>query len=98
MFKVKRWPKKILSWCEIYERALKGQPKWKLRYGDRERALPYRAVGGPYDGKLLALTDGTTAVIRVTRGKYGAEWRGRYLVSIVTRAGIGDGETVWKPC
>ena len=54
----------------------RGMPKWR-RAVRRPRAYPYVAEGGPFHGRELMLTDGTSAVIRV-----GGQ-RGRYLCGLV---------------
>lgn len=96
--KMKKWPKRIATWVQLWQRALRGQPPHKISYGPRPKSMVYEAVGGPYDGKLLKLVDGTTAHIRVPRDKYGAEWRGRYHCGVVaSRRGGDTGTTVWKP-
>lgn len=69
---------------QLYERALRGQPAHKVSYGKRPVACAFLAEGGPYNGRVLALVDGNTAIISIQRGKYGAKVRGRYRVGIVT--------------
>lgn len=79
----------------------RGMPRWR-RSLRRARPGAYVAEGGPYHGCTLALTDGTSAVIRV-----GGQ-RGRYLCGIVAprfagsqfrwgRSSANYGTTVWKP-
>lgn len=69
----------------------RGIPRWRHRL---RRSSPrcYVAEGGPFDGRELMLTDGSTAVLRI-----GGQ-RGRYLCGLV--AGKWDnyrGTTVWRP-
>lgn len=69
---------------QLYERALRGLPPHKLKIGKRPVACAFLAEGGPYNGRVLALVDGNTAIFSVSRGKYGAKTRGRYRVGLVT--------------
>lgn len=66
----------------------RGMPKWR-RTVRRPRAYRYIAEGGPFDGRELMLTDGTSAVIRV------GNQRGRYYCGLVSMRDAGT--TVWKP-
>ena len=67
----------------------RGMPKWR-RALRRSRTYIYIAEGGPFHGRELMLTDGTSAVIRV-----GGQ-RGRYRCGIV-HACRSPGTTVWRP-
>lgn len=99
MKKLKKWPKRIQSWVQIWNSAIRWRPDHKIKYGARPAPRYYWAEGGPYAGKLLALVDGTTATIRVKRGKYNSEWRGRYVCGLVATRGDHSsnyGTTVWS--
>lgn len=75
------------SHAQLYQQALRGQPAHKLSVPKHKPPKAYLAEGGPYDGEVLALQDGNTAVLSFRRGKYGAIKRGRYLVGLAsTRA------------
>ena len=98
--RLKKWPKRIRTWVQIWHSAINWRPSHKISYGARPAPRYYVAQGGPYDGKLLALVDGDTAVIRVKRGKHGSEWRGRYLCGMCATRGShssNHGTTVWSP-
>ena len=81
--------KKILTWRQLYERALRGLPAWKLKFPRRVEPGMYVAKGGPFDGRTILLTDGTTARIRVGNDA------GRYRCAMVARAGCFGGTAKW---
>lgn len=97
--KTRPWPKRIQSWAQIWNAAIRWRPNYKISYGARPKPRYYVAEGGPYDGRVLALVDGTTATIRVQRDKYNSEWRGRYVCGLVATRGERSydyGTTVWR--
>lgn len=79
--RMKPWPKRIASWVEAWNAAIRWRPNHKIKYGARPKPRYYIADGGPYNGQLLALVDGNTATIRV------GNKRGRYRCGIVATAG-----------
>lgn len=86
--KQKQWPKRIPTWRDVWHSALRGMPKWAIKYGGRPRPRYYEAVGGPFHGRTLTLVDGTTAPLRV------GNVRGKYRCGIVA-TGNGIGTTKW---
>lgn len=90
--KEKKW--RNISWPQVIRAALRGLPEWKLKYGKRPRHGLYEAEGGPLDGRVLQLVDGSTAPLRFRDGT-----RGKYFCGIV--AGKSKrrsllGTTVWR--
>lgn len=81
--------KKVITWRELYERALRGLPRWKLKMPRRVEPGMYVAEGGPFDGRTLLLTDGTSARLRV------GQQRGIYRCAMVARAGRFGGTAKW---
>lgn len=88
--KTKKWPKRIPTWRQLWERATRGMPEWKLRYGCKPKTKVYEAIGGPLHGKWLSLVDGDTAPLRFRDGTCG-----RYFCGMVAGR-EGPGTTVWR--
>lgn len=90
--KPKKWPKRIPTWRQIWERATRGMPEWTLKYGGKPRPRYYEALGGPLDGQLLVLVDGTTAPLRI------GSQRGQYRCALVAgKTYRSYGTTKWIP-
>ena len=81
--------KKVITWRELYARALRGLPRRNLKMPRRVEPGMYVAEGGPFDGRTLLLTDGTSARLRV------GQQRGIYRCAMVARAGRFGGTAKW---
>lgn len=104
-------PRRILTLSQLVAAALRRPAPHKHKKLRRPKTYAWLAKGGPYDGQVLALHDGTTAPLRV------GDQRGRYRVGVVARCkhlykpvwyrkpwnvkniecDFNLGTTVWKP-
>lgn len=103
--------RRIATLSQLVARALRRPAAHKLGTLKRPKPFAWLAKGGPYDGHILILQDGTTAPLRVgdTYGRYHAgaiaryrryEYAAAYLRHRGARSAerhLNIGTTVWKP-
>lgn len=76
------WPK-VATLSQLVARALRRPKAHKPKMPSAPPAKAYIAEGGPYNGRVLALEDGTTAPLNV------GGHRGQYRLGLCSRAQAG---------